>query len=189
MLFPETVRADEEDEEDGMDDVMFDDGVGDGVEEHEVEEEDIDDGNDDQEEEEEGDLDTRVSAMVDALQEWRAKNEKVEYQDWDTDAKREFGKWLTKYIDLVTPNSDDDDEPNSSNRVDLDATREQSESFWSRVQDETEAEILLDHLTSTTTTPTTTTTTNPKTNEAYTTFLHLPRPLQLHHLTNLGTLR
>jgi len=176
----------EEDEEEAVDGSVSDDG-------------DVDD-------ESGGDLDSNVSQMVDELQEWRAKNEKLPFEDWDSANKKEFNKWLSKYIDLVTPNSNDNNNNRSNHKVDLHATRdallsepprtrEQSDTFWSRVQDETEAEILLDHLTSNP--PTTNTTTSSDTSSAaetksrlaYEAFLQMPHDQQLRHLINLGTLR
>jgi len=184
-----------------------------GIEEEDDEEEEDDDGMDGNVDEEsgDGDLDSNVSRMVDELQEWRAKNETLPFEDWDSANKRDFNKWMTKYIELVTPNSNDNDNNNRNmSRVDHDATRDallsepprtrdESDTFWSRVQDETEAEILLDHLTSNPPSTTTTTTTGntggddstveTKSREAYEAFLQMPHAQQLRHLINLGTLR
>jgi len=171
-----------------------------GIDEEEDDEEE--DGMD--ESDDDGDLDSNVSRMVDELQEWRAKNETLPFEDWENASKSDFNKWMTKYIELVTPNSNDDD--NNKNRgmsrVDHNATRDallsepprtrdESDTFWSRVQDETEAEILLDHLTSN---PPTSTTTDDSAVEstsrvAYEAFLQMPHAQQLRHLINLGTLR
>jgi hypothetical protein len=38
-----------------------------------------------------GDLDSRFSDMVDKLQEWRAKNQETQYDDWSSEDKEEFG--------------------------------------------------------------------------------------------------
>jgi len=120
---------------------------------------------------------------------------------------------MTKYIDLVTPDSNHDDDVKNMNRVDFDATREAllnepprtrdaSDTFFSRVQDETEAEILLDHLTSLPTEDEqqqqqqqqqqqadTNADLDTDTQQAFTAFLKMPRTQQLQHLLNLGTLR
>ena len=40
---------------------------------------------------ESGDLESRFSDMVDKLQEWRAKNQETQYDDWSSEDKEEFG--------------------------------------------------------------------------------------------------
>lgn len=161
-----------------------------------------------------GDLDSRFSDMVDKLQEWRAKNQETQYDDWSSEDKEEFGTWLSEYIDLVTPTEGPNDPTTSGRKIDLNATRqallsepprtrEASDAFWDNVRDETTAEILLDHLTSNTLA----TNSNDddggltvgdgtegegesaKTNEALAVFLQMPREKQLRHLVDLGTLR
>jgi len=36
------------------------------------------------------DMDSRISKMIDSLQDWRAKNQEAPYKDWDSDAKDKF---------------------------------------------------------------------------------------------------
>ena len=109
---------------------------------------------------------------------------------------------MTEYISLVTAESDGE--------VDLAATRdallaeppltrETSESFWSQVQDEADAEILLHSLrekgvptedTSSDAAATTATASEKKSTEALEVFLNdVPYEQQLRQLVNLGTLR
>lgn len=155
------------------------------------------------------DLDTRISNMVDSLQEWRLKNDETPYEEWDTKSKEKFDKWQSEYLSLVTNQNDGE--------VDVVATRDallsepaidrvSSEDFWSQVQDEAAAEILLHNLLekgspqSQSQSKSKPLSDNPnenekesaatqKSREALEAFLSLPYEKQLRQLVSLGTLR
>jgi len=140
------------------------------------------------------DLDTRISKMTDSLQEWRMKNDETPYENWDADTKEKFNKWQSEYVSLVSTEYD--------GKVDVDATREallsepaidreSSEDFWSQVQDEANAEILLSSLREKgAPEPSENESSSAKKcREALETFLSLPYEKQLRRLVSIGTLR
>jgi len=140
------------------------------------------------------DPDERVMHMIDTLQDWRAKNEETPYDKWDDSTKHEFRKWFAEYIALVAPDSD--------GQIDMVATRdallseppssrEETDTFWSQIQDETDAEILLHNLSKTGPPPAIDGESEgrKRTREALETFLSIPYAKQLHQMIALGALR
>jgi hypothetical protein len=140
------------------------------------------------------DMDSRISKMIDSLQDWRAKNQEAPYKDWDSGAKDKFNKWLADYINLVAAETD--------GHVDLAATREallseppryrdESEAFWAQINDETDAEILLHNLTKEGIHVPTEgeSTAEKKARESLEAFLSMPYTKQLGQIISLGALR
>lgn len=140
------------------------------------------------------DIDSRIQTMVDKLQDWRAKNLKTPFDNWDQTSKDEFNAWMSEYLSLVSTDTDRD--------VDIEATRnallselpqyrEESDSFWSTVEDETDAEIFLHelHKAGAPTASDDETPVQKKNREQLETFLAMPYSKQLKQLLNLGALR
>lgn len=140
------------------------------------------------------DVNSRISKMIDSLQDWRVKNEKTPFNDWDSSAKGEFNKWLADYISLVAAETD--------GQIDLEATRDallseppryrdESEAFWSQINDETDAEILLHNLTKQGSTAPTEGESPAEKNarRSLENFLSMPYAKQLGQIISLGALR
>eukprot|EP00979_Chaetoceros_neogracilis_P010599 scaffold2516_cov207-Chaetoceros_neogracile.AAC.3 len=140
------------------------------------------------------DVDSRISKMIDSLQDWRVMNEKAPFKDWDSSAKGEFNKWLGDYISLVAAETD--------GQIDLEATREallseppryrdESEAFWSQINDETDAEILLHNLNKQGSTAPTAEESPAEENarKSLESFLNMPYTKQLSQIISLGALR
>jgi len=212
-LFPETVLHAMDDEEDGEEDVMSaspDDDL-DLTSEKESTERSIDEllaslggFEDDDEDDDEStssdedmdvDLDTRVSLMMDSLQEWRAKHEEKPFQQWDDAAKKEFNKWQSDYVSLVTSETDGEVDFNATREALLSEpplTREASSSFWSKIEDEADAEILLHGLREKKEKMATTESLSPlqkKSKDALDVFLNISYEKQLRQLVSMGSLR
>lgn len=143
-------------------------------------------------------FDSKVSSMIDSLQDWRAKHQENPYESWDDASKTEFKNWLSKYIALV--------DDGQMGQIDLKATREallseppryraDSDSFWSQIEDETDAELLLIHLHKQESDfkskdqPQLETPAQKKAKDNLETFLSLPYSKQLAQIINLSTLR
>mmetsp|Transcript_10051 Transcript_10051/g.11684 ORF Transcript_10051/g.11684 Transcript_10051/m.11684 type:complete len:689 (+) Transcript_10051:91-2157(+) len=212
-LFPETVLHAMDDEEDGEEDVMSaspDDDL-DLTSEKESTERSIDEllaslggFEDDDEDDDEStssdedmdvDLDTRVSLMMDSLQEWRAKHEEKPFQQWDDAAKKEFNKWQSDYVSLVTSETDGEVDFNATREALLSEpplTREASSSFWSKIEDEADAEIWLHGLREKKEKMATTESLSPlqkKSKDALDVFLNISYEKQLRQLVSMGSLR
>jgi len=143
----------------------------------------------------EGDnFDSQVSTMTESLQKWRLKNQEILFLEWKSDEKKEFNQWLASYVNLLRTESD--------GKVDLVATREallaepprssvESKSFWSRISDEAEAEILLQDILSNFKLDSKEgeNVVNFQSREAFESFLAIPYKMQLQKLISLGTLR
>lgn len=140
------------------------------------------------------DMDSRISKMIDSLQDWRAMNQEAPYKDWDSGEKDKFNKWLADYVNLVAAETD--------GHVDLAATRDallseppryrdESEAFWSQINDETDAEILLHNLTKEGIYAPAEGESNAekKARESLEAFLSMPYTKQLGQIISLGTLR
>lgn len=140
------------------------------------------------------DVDSRVSKMIDSLQDWRAKNQEAPFKEWDGDTKKEFNKWLNEYLALVSSEAD--------GTIDIVATRDallseppryrdESDAFWSQISDETDAEILLHNLAKKDVSPPSggESTGEKKARESLETFLSMPYSKQLSQVISLGTLR
>jgi len=212
-LFPETVLHAMDDEEEEEEDVMSaspDDDL-DLTSEKESTERSIDEllaslggFEDDDEDDDEStssdedmdvDLDTRVSLMMDSLQEWRAKHEEKPFQQWDDAAKKEFNKWQSDYVSLVTSETDGEVDFNATREALLSEpplTREASSSFWSKIEDEADAEILLHGLREKKEKMATTESLSPlqkKSKDALDVFLNISYEKQLRQLVSMGSLR
>jgi hypothetical protein len=83
--------------------------------------------------------------MIDSLQHWRAKNQEKYFELWDENTKKEFNKWLSEYIALVTTDSDIVDRAATRDALlsQPPSSRDESDAFWRRIQDETDAELFL----------------------------------------------
>eukprot|EP00557_Chaetoceros_sp_GSL56_P004804 CAMPEP_0176490124 /NCGR_PEP_ID=MMETSP0200_2-20121128/7695_1 /TAXON_ID=947934 /ORGANISM="Chaetoceros sp., Strain GSL56" /LENGTH=660 /DNA_ID=CAMNT_0017887393 /DNA_START=14 /DNA_END=1996 /DNA_ORIENTATION=- len=140
------------------------------------------------------DMNSRISKMIDSLQDWRAKNQELPYDQWENSTKESFNIWLADYINLVSSEMD--------GQVDLKATREallseppryrdEAEAFWSQLSDETDAEIFLHHLTKqgAPSKKEGESSMEKRIREDFETFLSLPYSKQLSQLISLGTLR
>jgi len=141
-----------------------------------------------------GDIDTRINELTDELQEWRAKNAEKLYAEWDGDDKKEFNTWLSEYIKVVTTDSDgvvDLDATREALLSQLPSSREESDTFWSHVEDETKAEIFLQTLLAQGDSQAVDgkTESDGKALDDLKTFLSLPYDRQLRKLIDMGTLR
>jgi len=144
----------------------------------------------------------KVMDMLDNLQQWRAKNVEQPFEEWDQFEQQDFNKWLKNYIALATTEEDGE--------VDLAATRdalladpptsrEETDEFFTQIQDESSAEIFLHHLlqskeaaaASTTTTTSSNDESIPEKNarHAMELFIDLPYSKQLSRLISIGKLR
>jgi hypothetical protein len=145
----------------------------------------------DEAEEEEGDaidLDRRVDALVDELQEWRRKNEERPYRDWPRQDRDAFDSWMRGYVRAVSPSS-----MSSEGAVDYESTRDallsrpplpgrgDSDAFWSRLGDDRDAVGLLDAMRRDGPPPGAT--------HLHASFWDLPYGAQLDRLLNLGAVR
>lgn len=138
-----------------------------------------------EEDEDAGDLDSKVNKLVNELQDWRRKNVETPYQDWSKDDKDSFGVWMKEYISAVSSDA-------ARAQVDYDSTREallsqppsnkdESEAFWSQLQDEGDAATLLDAMIQSGPPP--------GASFLHSAFWELPYEKQLERLLNLGALR
>lgn len=145
------------------------------------------------EKEEQQDGDAMLAQMVDQLQDWRQKNLDLPFDSWSSDTKNEFNTWLNRYVEALASDVD------KLEQVDMDATREallseppttrdQSNQFWKQLQDESEAEIFLQHLLASNNNNNNNTSNTPS-EEAFAAFLELPYDVQLRKLVDMGTLR
>jgi len=143
----------------------------------------------DQEEEEtyadEEDFDSGVNDLVDQLQSWRRKNMETPYDKWTDADKKQYSSWMKDYVSTLTSDAD-------KGRVDYDATREallsqppvsrdESEAFWSQLQDEGLASVLLESMRKDGPPP--------GASILHAAFWDLPEEEQLERLLNLGALR
>jgi hypothetical protein len=87
----------------------------------------------------------QIRTMIDSLQHWRAKNQEKYFELWDENTKKEFNKWLSEYIALVTTDSDIVDRAATRDALlsQPPSSRDESDAFWRRIQDETDAELFL----------------------------------------------
>jgi len=138
-----------------------------------------------QRDETDGDLDERTERLIVELQGWREKNQITPYKDWGDADKQEFDRWIKGYVATLLSDAE-------RSRVDLDSTREvllssppvtaeASESFWGKLQDEADAEELLDAMVFDGAPP--------GASILQSAFWDLPREEQLQRLLNLGALR
>lgn len=133
----------------------------------------------------EDDFDLAVDNLVDQLQNWRRKNMETPYDKWTDVDKNNFSSWMKDYVSILTSDADED-------QVDFDATREallsqppvsrdESEAFWSQVEDEGLASVLLDNMRKDGPPP--------GASILHAAFWDLPKEEQLERLLNLGALR
>uniref|UniRef100_A0A7S2WQD8 Uncharacterized protein n=1 Tax=Eucampia antarctica TaxID=49252 RepID=A0A7S2WQD8_9STRA len=146
-----------------------------------------------QPESEDIDQDILLAEMVDKLQDWRLKNQELPYESWQTITKHEFNTWLSRYVEVLASEVDKLEE------VDMEATRkalfsepattrDQSDSFWAKLRDESEAEVFLQRLLEEGSLPQESNQTSAS-KEAFAAFLELPYQTQLRKLVDVGTLR
>jgi hypothetical protein len=131
------------------------------------------------------DMDAKVDKLTEELQGWRQMNVTTVYDKWSDSDKQKFKSWMAKYVETLVPNAE-------RGRVDFDTTRhallseppvsrDQSQAFWSQLQDEGQAAALLEVM---------------RKNGApvgasilQSAFWGLPYTEQLERLMNLGALR
>eukprot|EP00536_Pseudo-nitzschia_multiseries_P005196 jgi/Psemu1/254295/estExt_Genewise1Plus.C_950015 len=120
--------------------------------------------------------------LTEELQVWRKQHVEQHYDDWTPEKKQEFMSWLETFVSSQVPES-------SLGSVDLEETRkniletppqekEEADDFWSRLEDETSAEVFLQSLLKE----------NTKTRSEHP-FFSLEYKTQLERLVNLGTIR
>jgi len=97
-------------------------------------------------------LDVKVDQLVDELQDWRRQNMELPFDDWSKEDQDRFNIWMKDYVSAVSSHLE---RIGGSNTIDYDSTRkallsqppisrDESESFWNRLQEEGQAAALLD---------------------------------------------
>jgi hypothetical protein len=92
--------------------------------------------------------DSKVDKLTEELQGWRQMNVDTHYDKWSDADQQRFKSWMSNYVETLAPNAE-------RGRVDFDTTRQallseppvtrdQSEAFWSQLQDEEQAAALLE---------------------------------------------
>lgn len=135
----------------------------------------------------ETDLDAKVERLVNELQSWRRRNQEKPYENWTRTDQDRFLAWMKGYIQTVSSGAE------RNRRVDYDSTRvallsgqppvsaDESDAFWSQLQDQGTATALLDAMVEDGPPP--------GASLLHSAFWDLPRNEQLPRLLNLGALR
>ena len=93
------------------------------------------------------DQDDRLPSVMDELQVWRERNASSPYAAWDIDRKDEFDQWIEKYVSILYPDANAGTIDKEATRISLLSERpiddEKTKDMWSKVGNETDAEIFL----------------------------------------------
>lgn len=91
-----------------------------------------------------------IQMLTEELQKWRAQHTKSAYKEWSEQEKQRFSVWMTKYLNVLTSDSErsliDLDETRDALLSGTPQTQEESDSFWRGLQDETKADLFLQNL-------------------------------------------
>jgi hypothetical protein len=157
-------------------------------------------GSVDEDEEEDNDvtdLDLKINKLVHELQNWRRRNMELPYEQWEDIDQEKFRVWMKKYVSTVSSEAEKrqrrrNKDRNNLDMVDYEETRialladppmspDESNEFWSQLQDESMIEILLDNMIDD----------GPPAGASilHKSFWDLPRTAQLEQLLNLGAIR
>jgi len=150
-MFPETILRHDDDEEQDIETID-----GKAYSEHSIESllaklgmDDDDEVSDDVKAwQNHADIDEKMARLVEKLQDWREKNAKAPYEVWNEKDKGDFDKWMHDYVDTLKGTDDkvDYDETRKALLSQPPVRREESDGFWTAIQDETDAEIFLQQL-------------------------------------------
>jgi len=135
----------------------------------------------------------KLENLLETLQSWRERNAKLPYDKWDDFTKSDFETFFNEYLTHLTPESElkhiDMDETRASLLNQPALSRDESNTFFSKLVDETEAEIFLNQLRSSYSNTNASTDDNDPIKRIYETFMSLPHEEQLAKLVTIGTLR
>jgi hypothetical protein len=150
-----------------------------------------------EEEDDIADLDLKMNKLVNELQNWRRRNVEVPYDQWEQVDQQKFHSWMKKYVKTVSTEAEKRYEYRSKGQNDLDmvdyeetrialladppVSPDESNEFWSQLQDESMIEILLDNMIDDGPPP--------GASILHKSFWDLPRNTQMEQLLNLGAIR
>ncbi|CAB9517691.1 expressed unknown protein [Seminavis robusta] len=91
-----------------------------------------------------------IQLLTEELQEWRAKNQRASYDSWPDNEKQRFSAWLDRYVGTLVSDTErrmiDMEETRISLLSSAPQTEEESDDFWSSLQDETKVDLFLHNL-------------------------------------------
>eukprot|EP00980_Cylindrotheca_fusiformis_P026453 scaffold16189_cov125-Cylindrotheca_fusiformis.AAC.9 len=125
-------------------------------------------------------FDDKILELTTQLQDWRTRQLEVPYEEWSVDEQKGFKNWLEDYVTTLTPQT-------GLAKVDMNSTRkallesppqskDESDTFWDSIRDETAAEVFLQQL-------------RAEKKDADHPFWELDYSRQLERLVNLGAIR